>query len=228
MATGRGVTAAEIRPTVSAPVPAAAAAVPVRVRRRKGLLLGSAGSVLLGAVAAVWLFTSATDRVEVVAVRDTVTRGATITAEDLVVVRLGVDPAVPAVLARDAETLVGKRAAVDIAAGGLVTRSSVTDALVPGKGLTVVGLALGKGMLPSVPLKNGDAVRIVQAPGTAPAAGVGESAPVTTPATVVAVARAADNQSTLVDVLVAEGAAPELAARALAGKVAVVLDSRER
>ena len=130
--------------------------------------------------------------------------------------------------AADAATVVGKRAALDIAAGGLVTRASITDAVVPPKGFTVVGLALGRGLLPATALKVGDAVRIVQTPGAA-ASGQPVSGPVATiGATVVSVSKSTDNQAVLVDVLVAQDAAADLAARASAGKVALVLDSRER
>jgi len=207
-----------------APAPAA----PVRVRRRPMLIVASAAALLLGALASVWLWTSATSRVEVIATRTTIARGATITAADLVTVRMGVDPAVQVVPASDAASIVGKRAALDIAAGGLVTRASVTDSMLPPKGSTVVGLALGRGMLPATPLKAGDAVRIVQTPGTA-AAPTTDGTPVATiPATVVSLSRTSDNQATLVDVLVRQDAAADLAARASAGKVALVLDSRER
>ena len=51
---------------------------------------------------------------------------------------------------------------------------------------------------------------------------------VTIAAKVVAVTRSQDGQFALVDLLVSADAAPDLAARAATGKVAVVLDSRER
>lgn len=205
-----------------------APAAPVRVRRRPVLIVVSIAALLFGAFGAVWLWTSATSRVEVIAARTTIARGATITAADLVTVRMGVDPAVQVVPASEAAAVVGRRAALDIAAGGLVTRASVTDAVVPPRGFTVVGLALGRGLLPATPLKAGDAVRVVQTPGTV-ASGQAVSGPVLTiSATVVSVSKSTDNQATLVDVEVAEDVAADLAARAAAGKVALVLDSRER
>ena len=57
---------------------------------------------------------------------------------------------------------------------------------------------------------------------------VADVSPVTVVATVVAVSRSEDGQFALVDLLVSSDAAPDLAARAATGKVAVVLDSRER
>ena len=220
--------AAASRPLLTQDAVAQAPAAPVRVRRRPMLIVASAAALMMGALGSVWLWTSATSRVEVIATRTTIARGATIAAADLVTVRMGVDPAVQVVPAGDAASLIGKRAALDIAAGGLVTRASVTDAVLPPKGSTVVGLALGRGLLPATPLKAGDAVRIVQTPGAA-ALPTQDTAPVVTiPATVVSLSRTTDNQATLVDVLVRDDAAADLAARASAGKVALVLDSRER
>lgn len=205
-----------------------AAASPVRVRRRPVLIVASAAALLLGGLAAVWLWTSATSRVEVLAARTTIERGAVITAADVVTVRMGVDPAVQVVPASDEASVIGQRAALDIAAGGLVTRTSVTDVAVPPKGSTIVGLSLSRGLLPATPLHAGDAVRIVQTPDTI-TTGKSTSGPVITiPATVSSVAPSPDGQATLVDVLVTQDAAANLAARAAAGKVALVLDSRER
>ena len=80
--------------------------------------------------------------------------------------------------------------------------------------------------MPAIPLQTGDQVRVVQTPGAQ--GQVGDAPPVTISATVVAVTRSPDGQSALVDLLVSADAAPDLAARAATGKVAVVLDSRER
>ena len=142
------------------------------------------------------------------------------------IARVSLDPSVASVPASQASAVVGKRAALDIAAGGLLTPAVIADETVPAKGQTVVGLALGNGMLPAIPLRTGDDVRVVQTPGAQ--GQVGDVSPVTVPATVVAVKRSEDGQYTLVDLLVSADAAPDLAARAATGKVAVVLDSRER
>lgn len=198
---------------------------PVRVRRRPAIIFGSVAALLLGAVAGAWLWLSSTAAVEVVAARSTVARGAVISAADLVTVRIGVDPAVAAIPASQAGSLVGKRAALDISAGSLVTRADVADQVVPGKGMTLVGLSLGAGLLPSSPLRNGDEVRIVRAPSGQEAA---TGTPVVIAATVVASSPTRDGQATLVDVLVPSADAPGLAAEASAGKVALVVDSRER
>ena len=50
-----------------------------------------------------------------------VQRGEVITREDLVTVRVGVDPALKPIPAAQLDSIVGQRAALDLAAGGLVT-----------------------------------------------------------------------------------------------------------
>ena len=215
---------------VASPAPHAAHSavppvVPIKVRRRPAFLIGSVGALLLGSLAGAWLWVSATSTVEVIAARSTVPRGSVIAATDLVTVRIGVDPAVHAIPADQAPALVGKRAALDISAGGLVTPEVVADRVVPPKGQTMVGLLLGNGLLPSSALQAGDQVRIVQAPSTPDQA---TTSPAAIAATVVSVARTSDGQAALVDVLVPSQDAAGLAAQAAASKVALVLDSRER
>ncbi len=207
-------------------VPVAPVVGSVKLRRRPVYIIASVAALLLGALAGVWLWTSATSTVEVVVARTTVHRGSVITAADIAVVRVNVDPTVVTVPASQASSLVGKRAALDIATGGLLTPADVATTLVPGKGMTVVGLALGKGMLPAIPMQAGDLVRVVQTPGSQ--GQVSDGVPVTIPATVVGVSQSADGQAMLVDLLVSSDQAPDLASRAATGKVAVVLDSRER
>lgn len=199
---------------------------PVKTRRRPVLIIASAAALLLSAMGGVWLWTSATSSMEVVVAKTTVPRGAVIAASDLMVARVSLDPAVASIPASQASTVVGQRAALDIAAGGLLTPAVIASEVVPAKGQTVVGLALGNGMMPAIPLKTGDDVRVVQTPGAQ--GQVGDVSPVTVTAEVVAVTRSEDGQSALVDLLVGADAAPDLAARAATGKVAVVLDSRER
>jgi hypothetical protein len=91
--------------------------------------------------------------------------------------------------------------------------------------MSVVGIALAAGMMPAEPLNPGDAVRLVQTPGQQ---GEVSGSPVTVMATVVEVQAAKTADLTIVDVLVPSDVAADLAARAATGKVALVLDSRER
>lgn len=90
----------------------------------------------------------------------------------------------------------------------------------------MVGIALEPGLLPATPLQTGDRVRIVQTPGAQ-----GEPLskdPWSLDAVVVSVTPTSDGQMTVVDVSVSTGDAARLAALTATGKVALVLDSRER
>ncbi|MGC3994777.1 MAG: SAF domain-containing protein [Propionicimonas sp.] len=185
----------------------------------------SAALVVFGGMFGVGVWTLATSSVEVVAARLAIDRGAVITADDLAVTRVTVDPSVPVVPAADLAGLVGKRAASDVAAGTLLSPAEVTDALPPATGDSVVGVALATGQLPAEPLRPGDRVRLVQTP---QAQGEVPATQVTIDAQVQSVVQAADGQTTVVDLLVPSTRAAEVAARAATGRVALVLDSRER
>lgn len=197
---------------------------PPKTRRRPIRGLIAAGAVLLGAVLGAVAWTAAASTSEVVAARSTLLRGETIERADLIAVRLGVDPALHPIPAVEIDSLVGQRVALDTAAGGLLTRDSVTPNGLPERGTSVVGLSLAAGLVPSDDLEPGDRVRIVATPGQQ---GEVEQTPPTIQATVVRVGLS-ESGGWLVDVQVSELDAAELAARAATGRVALVLDSQER
>jgi hypothetical protein len=183
------------------------------------------GLVLFGAVLGVVVWMGSTTSAEVVAVRAAVDRGELITAEDLMVTRVAVDPSVRVVPAAQLNGLVGQRAASDLTAGTLLNPAQVQPDVMPRTGESVVGLALGVGQLPAEPLRAGDRVRLVQTP--ADQAEI-PATQVTIDAVVQSVTNSADGQQVVVDVLVPSAKAAEVAARAATGRVALVLDSRER
>ncbi|WP_307864722.1 SAF domain-containing protein [Allobranchiibius sp. CTAmp26] len=158
--------------------------------------------------------------------RSTVHRGDIITRNDLVIVQVGVDPALKPLPASQLGTVVGKRAALDLAAGGLVTGDDVTSSAIPGRGMSEVGVALAPGSLPASGLVNGDAVRIVSTPGQQGQLKSGDTQPQIS-ATVVDVVSSGSSGQQIVDVLVPDGQAPDVAAMAGTGRVAIVVDSRE-
>lgn len=205
--------------------PPSTAGAPPKLRRRPVGVLLSVATIILGSVLGLWLWSTAGSTTEVLAVRTLVHRGEVIDRDDLMVVRVGVDPAVKTVPASELDAVAGRRAALDLAAGGLVGPDTLVATVLPGRGTSVVGIGLASGMLPAEPLAPGDAVRIVQTPGQQ---GEVEAPPVTIPAQVVGVHPDQAADQTIVDVLVPADAAADLAARAATGKVALVLDARER
>ena len=198
---------------------------PRKLRRRPWMVLVSAGLVLLGALLGVGVWMMSSTAVGVVTARTAIERGQIISAADLSVTRAVVDPSVQVIPAALLDSLVGKRAASDIAAGTLLSPTQVTDELPPNTGDSVVGVALAAGQLPAEPLRPGDRVRLVQTP---PVQGQLPKTLVTLDAEVQSVTTAADGQTIVVDLLVPSSRAAEVAARAATGRVALVLDSRER
>lgn len=87
--------------------------------------------------------------------------GQVIHRQDLVSVQIAAGPGLSAVPVRRAEDVVGKRSLVRLLPGSLLNPSAVADKLVPGPGQALVGLSLGPGQHPAVPLDSGDPVEIV-------------------------------------------------------------------
>ncbi len=211
-------------PTQAQAGPAATAR--VKARRRPWVFALMAALVAAGALGTAFAFTSVNDTQEVLVVANDIKRGETIDAGDLTVVRVSVDPALTPVPGSQKAELEGSRAAVDLWAGTLLTEQAVTDNLVPGEGESLVGISLTPAQMPSEPLYGGDAVRIVTTPGDQ--GEVTDEEPVTIEAVVVGVSRVEETGETVVDVSVPEREAADLAARAATGRVALVLDARER
>lgn len=200
-------------------------AAPPKLRRRPGLVAASLVLVTVGAVVAAWVTTAVGNTVPVVAVRTDVARGEMIAAEDLTVVRIGIDPALSTIAGEDLDAIVGMRAASDLAAGGLVTAGSVTDEAIPATGESVVGISLSAAQRPARDLRPGDRVRVVSTPREGDDPPV--QTPATVPATVVATLLVPETGEVVVDVSVPQAQAAALVAAAATGRVALVLDGAQ-
>ena len=199
---------------------------PPKLRRRPALIAASVAAIALGGLVAAFAWTSTSNTQSVLAVRVAVERGAVIAPEDVMAVQVSADPALRPVPASRASTVVGQRAATDMAAGTLVAAEQVSDAVLPAAGMSIVGVGLPASQMPGEPLLVGDSVRVVATPGQSGEVTAGEQ--VTIAATVVGVRVNEENGQNVVSVEVPEDHAAELAARAATGNVALVLDSRER
>ena len=197
---------------------------PPKLRRRPVLIAASVAAICLGALASMWAYQSTSDAQSVLAVRQTIERGDIITADDLMTVNISVDPALKPLSADQASSVVGKHAALDMSAGGVVTQDQVTEQALPAKGSSVVGIALTPGMLPANQIRVGDKVRVVVTPGQQGEMPTGQ--PDSIEAVVVGVAKDETTGNAIVNVQVPNNEGPMLAARAATGKVALVLDSR--
>lgn len=199
-------------------------AAPPKLRRRPTLIAAAVAAICLGALVSVWAWNSASTAQSVVAVRQTVERGQVIERSDLMSVQISVDPALKPLPATKIDELVGKRAALDIPAGGVVTAEQVTSSAVPAKGQSVVGVSLTPSMLPVGQVRVGDHVRVVT---TAVKDEKASALPDAIDAVVVNVSRDEATGNTLVNVQVPHEQAPKVASQAASGDVALVLDSQE-
>jgi hypothetical protein len=196
---------------------------PPKLRRRPALMAAAVAAMCLGALLAAWAWTSTTSTQEVLAARNTIARGSVITADDIERVRINADPVLEPLAASEYDTVIGQRAALDIAAGGLLTTEAVTSVALPPEGHSIVGIALTPAQLPGLPLQSGDVVRVILTPGQDGEAPPGN--PAFTSAEVVGTRPDEATGTTVVDVLVPYTDATVLAARAATGKVALVLDA---
>jgi len=199
---------------------------PPKLRRRPALIAAAVASICLGALLAAWAWTSTTNTQEVLAARNTIPRGAVITSEDVTRVRINADPALAPLPASAYDDMVGQRAALDIAAGSLLTQTATTSELLPPDGMSVVGVALTPAQAPGLLLQNGDKVRVVVTPGDG--ADPPAASPAFSDAQVVGTRTDEMTGELVVDLLVPHADATVLAARVSTGNVALILDSGEQ
>jgi flagella basal body P-ring formation protein FlgA len=198
---------------------------PPRFQRRPLLVVASVAAVALGALVSVWAYQGASNAHDVLAVRATVERGDVIEAADLMSVPMTVDPALHPLPASELDAVVGKRAALDLVAGGVVTAEQITEVALPSAGMTVVGLNLTASALPADQVRVGDQIRVVLTSGQVTGTGApSDSPPQTVDAEVVGTAIDDASGNTILNVQVAHDEAALVADRATAGMVAVVLD----
>ena len=229
------------QPTISTPVPPASGpvkrgrrtqpedhAVPVagpvrpKLRRRPLLIAAALVLVTVGALTAAWLTTVVGHTVPVVAVRDTVHRGDQITRANLMTVNISPDPALKTVAGSDLDSIVGKYAVTDLPAGGILPAEAFAAANALPSGRALVGISLAPAQAPSQLLAAGDHVKIVVTPRSQDDPPT--SSPPTIDAIVVSSRSVGDQGQVILDVSVPQAQAPQLAATAATGRVAIVLD----
>jgi SAF domain len=133
------------------------------------MVLASSAVVFASIAVFAGAYSSANRQSPALIVTTTIEQGQPIVGSDLGQASVAISGGVTPIPVSDASELSGKRAAVTIPAGSLLTTSDVTGAQSIGPGDAVVGLALKAGQLPSSGLQAGDQVMIVQTavPGSA-------------------------------------------------------------
>jgi hypothetical protein len=144
-----------------------------------------------------------------------------------VVADVSLDPAVASIPASQESSVVGKRAAMQLAPGALLARADVTNAPLQPAGTSVVGVQLKPGQLPAGRLSVGEQVELVYTPSSAQSALSTGSAsstqlPTTVAATIVNVGAVDTQGNETVDVAVTATLAPGLAAQAATGDIALI------
>ena len=179
----------------------------------------------LGAAAAV---TSASDRKQVLAVARDVPAGQALTAADLTVAEISADEALTPVPAADKADVIGKRPAVDLREGGLLTTPQLAAGTGLGDDQQQVGVQIKRGQAPAGTLAPGDKVLAVSTPAQGDEQDVktNDSPPSTIEAAVVSVSRPDASGTVVVNLAVAATDGPTLATRAAMGRIALVREPR--
>lgn len=200
---------------------------PPRRRRRPALLALAVTMVILGALGATYLATSLGQTSPVIALAREVPWGQAIAVADLVEARIAPDPALQPIPYGDRDQVIGMVAATTLTPGSLLTRDALTDQRLPAPGQQLVGVGVSTVQLPTTALRPGDDVLLVPvAAGSAPVA-TDVGAPGVVDATVVQTGPPGTDGLRVVDVLVAAADGPDVAARAAAGLVAIVVVADE-
>lgn len=207
----------------SPPTGLAAAARPVAVNgpRRRRPALAAAGIALaaLGGLGAAAAVTHAQARRAVLALARPVPFGATLTIADLTVVHLPATAGLTPLPAAAETSVLGRTAAIGLAAGSLLVPADVSGAAVPGPGQQLVGLTLSPGQLPARPLVPGQPVLLILVAGPGSDAA---SIPAAVTGQLVDEGPPTSSGTTPADVVVSAGVGPQLAAAAAAGHVAMI------
>ena len=209
----------------SSPAPVLA---PPRRRRRPALLALAVAMVVLGALGAAYLATSLGQTTAVIAVAREVPWGQQVTAADLVEARVSADPALDPIPYSERDALIGMVAATTLTPGSLLTREALTEQPLPPPGRQLVGVGVSAVQLPTTPLRPGDDVLLVPVAGGSGLEAAGPAAvPGTVEATVVRSGPPGTDGLRVVDVLVDAADGPDVAARAAAGLIAIVVVAGE-
>lgn len=195
---------------------------PVQSKPRKPIIGAAIALIIIFALVFAWLLNTQGQNLTVFAAKGEISRGHVMTVDDLTAVQIPEGQPLPHYLTTQQGEVVGKTAQVDIPQGSLVTPKTIGVGSGLGPEQSMVGLSLTNAQLPPYPLTNGDKIRIVSTP--ANLAEAPKEAPTAISATVISSQRDTVSGQTLVAVLVPNTDAPELAAKAATGRVALILD----
>lgn len=209
-----------VRPKPAAGTPPRVAA--VKGRRRPAMVVLTVVLAVVSSLVVVAVVNGAGQRVAVLVMTRDVAYGSVLTDADVGTAQVSRDPAVATISADGLASVIGQVATTDLHTGMLLAPSLVAPLAPPVKGQVLVAIAIPASRMPVGSLAAGDQILVVDTP--AADADPSITAPATIPATVVRVGSPDVNGTTVLDVTVAVGDGPELAARSATGRIAVVLE----
>ncbi|MFI9772123.1 SAF domain-containing protein [Streptomyces sp. NPDC052415] len=147
--------------------PSALAVAPPRVsarRRRPGVIALSLALIAAGGAGVAVLLLQVGNRTEVLTVVRDVQVGQVLTENDLGKASIALDPSVKAVRGDDMDSVVGKRAAVELKPGSLLAPAQVTKDSLVKAGEQLVPIGLKPEQIPATALVPGQKVQLVHVP----------------------------------------------------------------
>ncbi|MGP4009958.1 SAF domain-containing protein [Streptomyces sp. 4N124] len=133
-------------------------------RRRPGVIALSLALIAAGGAGVAVLLLQVGQRTEVVTVVRDVQVGQVVTEDDLGTASVALDPAVKAVRGTDLDSVVGRRAAVELKPGSLLAPSQVTKDSLVKAGEQLVPIGLKPEQVPATALVPGQKVELVHVP----------------------------------------------------------------
>jgi len=207
----------------TAPFATSPALPPTKARRRPWLVWAGVALAIVGGLAS-WSYASTVGNTDtVLVITGDVSRGDTIKSGDLTTMEIASGQNSDTFAAGESRKVIGQVALVDLPDGSLVTTNNVGEGLAVESGKSIVGVALSAKQLPSYPLTAGDKVRIVDTPiaqGDPPAA-----TPSTFTAEVFTTKYDDISGQWIIDLVVNERQAADIAARSATGRIALILDA---
>ncbi|MGW4979192.1 SAF domain-containing protein [Streptomyces mirabilis] len=195
-------------------------------RRRPGVIALSLALIAAGGAGVAVLLLQVGHRTEVVTVVRDVQVGQVLTDDDLGKASISLDPAVKAVHANDLNSVVGKRAAVELKPGSLLAPAQVTKDSLVKAGEQLVPIGLKPEQVPATALVPGQKVELVHVPaqGATDTGKTSDTPPQTIAGRVVKASSAAPGTGVVVvDVATTATDGPTAAAWVSAGTLRLVL-----
>ncbi|MFI6494309.1 SAF domain-containing protein [Streptomyces sp. NPDC050564] len=197
-------------------------------RRRPGMIALSLALIAAGGAGVAVLLLQVGHRTQVVTVVRDVQVGQVLTEQDLGQASISLDPAVKTVKADDLSSVVGKRAAVELKPGSLLTPSQVTKDSLVKAGEQLVPIGLKPEQVPATALVPGQKVQLVHVPAQGETAKESGTAPESIAGRVVKASKAAPGTGiVVVDVATSANDGPTVASWVSSSTLRLVLDAQD-